>query len=61
MVLRDLDKVKLKITKMSLQLEVGLHQLCDRKDLVIRPADKGRGIEIIDKKAYISELKKKIE
>lgn len=43
LLLRDLESIKSKNIKMSKDLESGLDQLCKRKDLVVRPADKGGG------------------
>lgn len=31
----------------------GLKSLCDKKDLIVRPADKGGGIIVMDKPDYI--------
>lgn len=35
---------------------VGLKSLCERKDLVICPTDKGRGIVVLDKADYHKEM-----
>lgn len=54
--LRDLDCLKMKHTKMSKDLQTGLDLLCNQKDLVIRPADKGGGIVILDKADYLNHF-----
>lgn len=55
-VLRDLDKVQVKNIKMQAHLDKGLQQLGDRKDIEIRPADKGGVIVVLDKSAYVAEI-----
>ena len=57
-VLRDLDKIKISKFKMNKNLEEGLETLCKNKELVIRPADKGGGIVVLDRKDYLRELNK---
>lgn len=54
--LRDLDRLKIKNSKMIRDLELGLDQLCKRKDLVVRPADKEGGIVVLNKSDYLHEL-----
>lgn len=39
--LRDLDRLKVQKMKMTRELQLGLDSLCERRDLVIKPADKG--------------------
>lgn len=56
LVLRDLAKLPLKRTHHSPLLKGGLESLCARKDLVVRPADKGGGIVILDKSQYETEM-----
>lgn len=41
--LRDLDRLKVQKMKMTRELQLGLDSLCERRDLVIKPADKGGG------------------
>lgn len=52
--------LKVKQVKMAKDLQLGLGQLCNQKDLVIRPADKWGGgvIVILDKSDYLTELNK---
>lgn len=55
-VLRDLDQLPAKKVKTDRDVVAGLNSLCENKGLVIRPADKGGGIIIIDKKDYLTEM-----
>lgn len=41
--------------------KMGLKSLCDRKDLVVRPADKGGGIVMMDKSDYVTEMYRILE
>lgn len=52
-VLRDLESIKITNRRMSKNLEEGLDSLCNNKDLVIRPADKGGGIVVLDRSDYL--------
>lgn len=54
-VLRDFDQVPINRVKTDREFVAGLDSLCEKKDLVIRPADKG-GIIILDKKDYLTEM-----
>lgn len=53
MVLRDLYNLKLKQAKIKKDLEKGIESLCANKELVIRPANKGGGIIVLDKNDYM--------
>lgn len=44
LVLKDLDELPLKRTYFDPNIKIGLKSLCEQKDLVIRPADKGGGL-----------------
>lgn len=54
-VLRDLDQMHIKNVRTIKDLEAGLDSLCNR-DLVIRPAGKGGGIVVLDRKDYMTEM-----
>lgn len=54
--LNDLAKLPPKTVYRYPLPKVGLQSLCDRKDLVIRPADKGGGIVVLDKIDYENEM-----
>lgn len=41
--IRDLELMEVKKARMNKTLQEGLDSLCNNKDLVIRPADKGGG------------------
>lgn len=56
LVLQDLDKLSMKKIYSDPNIKTGLKQLCERKDLTIRPADKGGGIVILDKNDYHLEM-----
>lgn len=56
LVLKDLESLPKKRTYDYPDIKVGLKSLCDRKDLIIRPADKGGGLVILDKSDYHQEM-----
>lgn len=56
MVLKDLEDLPSKRIYSDPRLNIGLKSLCERKDLVIRPADKGGGVVILDKTDYHGEM-----
>lgn len=56
LVLQDLDTLPNKRTYTDPKLKKGLKQLCERRNLIIRPADKGGAIIVLDKDAYIREM-----
>lgn len=58
MVLRDLEALPPKKTYSDPNIKIGLKSLCERKSLIIHPADKGGGILILDKPDYHSEITK---
>lgn len=59
-IFRDLVLQELEAKKIWCQpqgdLLRGVRSLCDNKDLVIRPADKGGGIVLLKKADYINEM-----
>lgn len=59
--LRDLEKIKIKKTKLNKSLQTGLDQLCKEKEIIIRPADKGGGIVILNKTDYLREFNNLVE
>lgn len=57
LVLKDLDKLPSKKVYSDPNLKIGLKSLCERKNLIIRPADKGGGgIVVLDKMDYHAEM-----
>ena len=54
--LRDLEKIDVRKTKLNKSLQAGFDQLCEEKSIVIRPADKGGGIVILNKSDYLEVL-----
>ncbi|XP_077346362.1 uncharacterized protein LOC143989996 [Lithobates pipiens] len=60
-VLRDLDSLKVRKVRMQRDLEAGLDSLCTNKSLVIRPADKGGGIVVLDREDYLKEMHRILE
>lgn len=60
-VLCYLETVTISNTNMANNLEKGLDSLCTNKELVIRPADKGGGIVVLDRTAYIREMHKIVD
>ena len=54
--LRDLEMIEIKKAKLNKTLQEGLDSLCTNKELVIRPADKGGGIVVLDKVDYLREM-----
>lgn len=55
-VLRDLDKLPVKRVRTNMDMSAGLDSLCKKNLLFIRPADKGGGIVVLDRKDYMSEM-----
>lgn len=56
MVLKDLESLPKKRIYDHPDLRIGLKSLCERKYLIIRPADKGGGLVILDKDDYHAEM-----
>lgn len=54
--LRDLESIKSINPKMDNQLEEGLDSLCNNKDLIVHPANKGGGIVVLDWKDYLQQV-----
>ena len=54
--IRDLESIETKKARLNKTLQEGLDSLCTNKDLVIRPADKGGGIVILDRADYLREM-----
>lgn len=53
-----LEQLPLRKIHFNKELKSGLNSLCENKNLVIRPADKGGGIIVLDKKDYLAEMSK---
>lgn len=60
LVLQDLDKLPNKIIHTNPAI-TGLKSLCERKNLIIHPTDKGGGIVILDKEEYTREMNRILE
>lgn len=56
LVLTDLEELPKKNIYSDPNIKIGLTSLCQRKDLIICPADKGGGIVILDKSDYHAEM-----
>ena len=56
LVIKDLEELPVKRNYSDPNIKLGLKTLCERRDLVIRPADKGGGIVVLDKTAYNEEM-----
>ena len=56
LVLNDLDKLPKKRIHQDPTIQAGLQTLCAKKNIIIRPADKGGGMVILDKEAYLQEM-----
>ena len=61
LVLQDLDGLKLKKASDPIHLKKGMQSLKKRKDIVIRPADKGGGVVVLSKEQYNTELLRQLE
>lgn len=61
MVLRDLQDLRIKKVYDPGNIRNGIKQLEQRKDIVIRPVDKGGAIVIQSKEAYKNELNRQIQ
>lgn len=60
LVLKDLVKLPPKKNfNQSFSME-GFKSLCDRKDLVVRPANKGGAIVVLDQSDYVNEMHRKL-
>lgn len=56
MVANELDTLKIKKIPDPQYIRKGIKQLEDRKDIIIRAADKGGGIVLMTKKYYTEEM-----
>lgn len=54
--LKDLDELQIKWIKNKRDIEIGMESLCSKKNLVIRPADKGGSIVIFNKDDYMQDM-----
>lgn len=59
--MKDLDQLKIKKIKDSIHIKKGIQSLIRRKDLVIRPADKGGGVVLQTKDNYLKEIKRQLQ
>lgn len=60
LVLQDLDTLKLKRASDLLHIKKGIQTLTKRKDIVIRPADKGGEVVIHSKEQYMKEIDRQL-
>lgn len=58
MVIKDLDTLKIRKVNDPSYIKRGIESLIERKDLVIRPADKGGGLVVLSKTYYNNEMEK---
>lgn len=56
LVLKDLDQLPNRRIYINPTITSGLKSLCERKNLIVCPTDKGEGIVILDKEEYIKEM-----
>lgn len=56
MVIRDLRALNISSNNTNNDLQHHLKQICERNEIVIRPADKGGGVVILDKSKYLEEM-----
>lgn len=56
MVFNDLDKMRKQKVVDPQNIRKGMESLEKRKEIIIRPADKGGGLVILDKTDYLSEI-----
>lgn len=61
LVLADLEKIKVKNSNVSKKEQKIVNKIQKRKDLVVRPADKGGGLVLIKKEMYLEELTKQLQ
>lgn len=61
LVLQDLDAQKLKKVSDPIHIKRGYKTLTKRKDIVIRPADKGGGVVIQSKEQYQEEINRQLQ
>lgn len=54
--LKDLDDMQNKMARNTKDIDAGIDSLCANKNMVIRPADKGGGIVILNKDDYMHEM-----
>ena len=56
------DLLSLKITKPRgvFPIQTNIKKICQRNEIVIRPADKGGGIVILDKSQYVEEMNRQL-
>lgn len=57
-VFNDLDKMKIRKVVDPHFIRQGMESLEKRKEIIIRPADKGGGLVILDKTKYLAEMNK---
>lgn len=58
LVLKDLTNLRMKTVQPEYDVRIGIEALCRRKDIIIRPADKGGAIVILDKDSYNNEMQR---
>lgn len=61
LVLKDLKSLPVKKFHNYPIPKEGFQSLCNRKDIIVRPADKGEGIVIMDKVDYVAEMNRILE
>lgn len=61
LVLQDIDQIKIKKAADPIHIRNGIKRLTERKDIVIRPADKGGAIVLQSKEQYLTELNRQLQ
>lgn len=61
MVTQDLNKIQGRKAWDPMEIRKGIKQLEDKKNIVIRPADKGGAIVILSKELYKKEKERQLE
>lgn len=56
MVVKDLVALKIPRSNKNSDFQTSMKQICARNDIIIRPADKGGGIVILNKTDYLDEM-----
>lgn len=61
LVLQDIEAIKLKKATDPIHIQKGIKCLTERKDIIIRPADKGGAIVLQSKEQYLTELNRHLQ
>lgn len=61
LVLQDIDSLKIKKAADPIHMKKGIKRLTERKDIIIRPADKGGAIVLQSKEQYLTKLNRQLQ